>query len=139
MPRPGGASADYQGDLYTALQVALRTAAQAHTLDDLLQKRDEISAAVLKAVRDIMLPAPLKRAYAAELEARKEAAAALERARGEQAVLRKLANLAKTVEGNPGLMQLRTLQAFADSPNVTVSLGAPGGERLGLQACAFGG
>jgi hypothetical protein len=81
------------------------------------------------ALRDVMLPAPLKRAYAAEVEARKEAAGALEKARGEQAVLRKLANLAKMVEESPGLMDLRALQAFADSPHVHVALGL-GGARV---------
>ena len=135
-------SVDYHGDLYLALQMTLRQAAQARALDDLLQGRDEISAAVLETVRptaealglevaqvgvrDVMLPAPLKRAYAAEIEARKEAASALERARGEQAVLRKLANLAKMAEDTPGLMELRTLQAFAGSQNVTVTLGGTG-------------
>ena len=55
--------------------------------------------------------------------------AALERARGESAALRNLANAARVLEGNPALMNLRLLQSLsaAQSAGNTLVLGVPGG------------
>jgi len=55
--------------------------------------------------------------------------AALEKARGETAALRNLANAARLVEDNPALMQLRLLQSLGETSGNTVVLGmsAPGG------------
>ena len=133
------ASQYYYTDLYDAFQMAIRQSVEEYELDELLANRNiavEKIMEVLKplaedlgvevkavGVRDIMLPAALKRAYSGALEARKDAEREIEKARGEQAVLRKLSNLAKMVEDNPGLMQLRTLQAFSESDNVSVFLG----------------
>jgi hypothetical protein len=53
----------------------------------------------------------------------------LERARGETAALRNLANAARMLEGNPALQNLRLLQslnAVQNSGN-TLILGVPGG------------
>jgi regulator of protease activity HflC (stomatin/prohibitin superfamily) len=61
-------------------------------------------------IRDLMLPGDLKRIFAQEVQARKEGLAALERARGERAALRSLANAARLVQDNPALLQLRLLQ-----------------------------
>ena len=61
-------------------------------------------------VRDVMVPAELKRAFAGIVAARREGEAALERARGETAALRSLANAGRMIEDNPGLLQLRILQ-----------------------------
>ena len=47
------------------------------------------------------------------LRARAEGHAALERARGESAALRNLANAARLMDGNPALMNLRLLQTIA--------------------------
>ena len=58
-------------------------------------------------VKDVMLPAELKRAFGDVLKAKQEGQAALERARGESASLRNLANAARVLEGNPALMNLR--------------------------------
>lgn len=74
-------------------------------------------------IRDVILPAALKKAYSGAVEARKHAEREMEIARGEQAVLRKLANLTKMLADNPGLLQLRTLQAFSNSEHVNVTLG----------------
>jgi hypothetical protein len=49
--------------------------------------------------------------------------AALEKARGETAALRNLANAAQLVERNPYLLQLRLLQVLGQQPGNTVVLG----------------
>lgn len=60
------------------------------------------------------------------IRAQKEGLAALERARGETAALRHLANAARMVEGNPALLQLRLIQAVGDGSGNTVVLGLSG-------------
>ena len=62
--------------------------------------------------------------------AKLEAAASLERARGEQATLRLLANAARLIKGNPELMNLRVLQALSVGPGKaapTIILGGGAG------------
>jgi len=59
------------------------------------------------------------------VKARQEGLAALERARGETAALRSLANAAHLIERNPALMQLRLLQAVGQNSGNTVVLGVP--------------
>ena len=77
-------------------------------------------------VRDVMVPSELKRAYAGIVAARREGEAALERARGEQAALRALANAGRLLEENPGLLQLRVLQQLGASSGNTIMLGIGG-------------
>ena len=67
-----------------------------------------------------MLPNNLKRAYAGVLEAQKEAERRLEQARGEQAVVRSLANTARMLGENPALVQARMLQALDTGGNTLV-------------------
>jgi hypothetical protein len=66
-------------------------------------------------VKDVMQPAELKRASGDVFKAKQEGQAALERARGESASLRNLANAARVLEGNPALMNLRVLQSLASA------------------------
>lgn len=63
------------------------------------------------------------------LKAKQEGHAALERARGESASLRNLANAARVLEGNPALMNLRLMQSLSAAQNAgnTLVLGMPGG------------
>ena len=75
-----------------------------------------------------MVPAELKRAFAGIVAARREGEAALERARGETAALRSLANAGRMIEDNPGLLQLRILQQLGGSSGNTIMLGVPGAE-----------
>jgi regulator of protease activity HflC (stomatin/prohibitin superfamily) len=113
--------------VYAAIQVALREATASRTLDELLASRGELGPEVVAAatgtaegvgvviedvaVRDVMLPAELRRAATEAATARAHGLASLERARGEVASTRALANAAKMVADNPALLQLRTLQA----------------------------
>jgi hypothetical protein len=73
-----------------------------------------------------MVPGELKRAFAGIVAARREGEAALERARGETAALRSLANAGRLVDENPGLLQLRLLQQLEASSGNTVVMGWPG-------------
>ncbi len=63
------------------------------------------------------------------LPSKQEGQAALERARGESAALRNLANASRLLEGNPALMNLRLLQSLsaAQGAGNTLVLGMPGG------------
>ncbi len=130
---------DFYSSLYMVLQLALREISGSMNLDDLLSKRNTIGAALMEKcapkvkemglelleidIRDIMLPGELKQAYSQVLRARKEGEAALEKARGETAALRNLANAAKMMDDNPALMQLRALHAMSESKGGTVVLG----------------
>ena len=118
---------DADGFVYAALQIAVREAVATRTLDELLAARDTVPTDVRErvqgatdavgvvvdslALRDVMVPAELKRAAADVAAARSQGQAALERARAEVASTRALANAARMVAEQPGLLQLRTLQA----------------------------
>jgi regulator of protease activity HflC (stomatin/prohibitin superfamily) len=133
--------ADAFGAMYASLQVALREAAAATDVDDLLERRGELGEALqarasgdaervgLRLLRvepkDFMFPGELRRSFAQVVVARKEGLAALERARGETAALRNLANAARAIEGNPMLLQLRLLQELGKTGGNTVVLGLP--------------
>ncbi len=58
--------------------------------------------------------AELKKSFSEVVRARQEGQAALERARGETAALRNLANAARMLENNPALQNLRWLQAVSE-------------------------
>jgi len=140
-----GAS-NVSGRIYEAAQIVLRKRIGALTLDTLLTERgtlDEGLAADIESsvtglgitvigfdVRDLNLVGAAKQAYADLWRAQKEGLAALERARGEQAALRALANAARMLKGNPELMNLRVLQALQSQPGKTAPTvilgGAPG-------------
>ncbi|HEY6224295.1 MAG TPA: slipin family protein [Gemmatimonadales bacterium] len=134
--------ASYREALYTVLQLALREVAAAGSVDAILATRLEIGKqlvgiagpkvteyglTLLEAeVKDVMFPGDLKKIFAQVVKARQEGLAALERARGESAALRNLANAAGLVEQRPALMQLRVLQALGQTPGNTVVLGLGG-------------
>jgi regulator of protease activity HflC (stomatin/prohibitin superfamily) len=125
------------------LQLGLREALAGLTADQLLAERAAIGPAVFERTasrlarlgiellsveaRDLMVSGELKRAFAGVITARKEGEAALERARGETASLRSLANAGRMVSDNPGLLQLRMLQQLGASPGSSVVLTMPDG------------
>lgn len=132
----------YQEALYTILQLSLREIISSMDAEALLKERKEVDEKLFEksapqmeaiglkllsaAVKDIMFPGELKEIFAQITKARKEGLAALERARGEIASLRKLANGAQMLKKNPELFQLRVLQAIGDSSGNTVVLGNMG-------------
>lgn len=132
--------------LQTDLQLALREIAASRPLEKLIDERPALDAELLAlivakstrrgirvtgaAVRDVMLSAETRRLYAEFERARLEGLAALERARGEQAALRSLANSARMLKGNPELMNLRLLHALSGQPGKpapTIVLGGGSG------------
>jgi hypothetical protein len=135
---------NWQSELHNAAQLALRAVAGGVAVEALLNQRLEIGAQLLARVqpeaariginvlavevKDLMFPADLKRAFADVLKAKQEGQAALERARGESAALRNLANAARVLEGNPALMNLRLMQSLSTAQNAgnTLVLGLPG-------------
>lgn len=135
--------ADQDADrlLYLLVQLGLREVVAGRDLADLLSARTTIGPAVADIVgmrmgeigiellsvdvRDVMVPAELKRAYAAVIVARHEGAASLERARGETAALRSLANAGRLLDDHPGLLSLRLVQELRAGIGNTVVLGVP--------------
>ena len=87
-------------------------------------------------VRDFMMAGGLREAYANVLLAKQQGLAALERARGESAAIRNLANTAELMKRHPGLMQLRMLQAVeAGSGNkIVVAFGPEGSGAVSEEA-----
>jgi len=132
---------DFQETLYTELQLALRQIIGSVDIEALLAARDDISNKLIEmtaakaqelglrlitvSIKDIMFPGKLRETFAQVVIARKEGLAALEKARGETASLRNLANAAKMIESSPSLMQLRVLQAVGASSGNTLILGMP--------------
>jgi len=119
------------GHIYSATQTAIRTVVAGVTLEALLGQRVAFAAQLRELVapaaatlgvqihaaevRDVMLPGDLRKAFSETLKARQEGQAALERARGESAALRSLANAARLLEGHPALATLRFLQTLEGS------------------------
>ena len=137
---------DYEQALYVGVQLALRTIVAENNIDEMLAQRFEIGKKLVSEmtsqaeaiglklhtveVKDVMFPGDLKKIFAEVVKAQKEGQAALERARGETAALRNLANAAKMMENNPALMNLRVLQTIAGSSGSsgnTFVLGIPQG------------
>lgn len=121
--------------LYMSAQFKLREVISSIEMDDLLKSRQKINDAVKNLLledkslvgfsihsvdlKDIMFSAELKKVYSEVLKAKKEALSLLEKARGESATLRSLANTAKMLENNPELAQLRLIQTIEASQGNT--------------------
>jgi regulator of protease activity HflC (stomatin/prohibitin superfamily) len=129
---------DYQAALYQELQISLRSIAGSRTVDELLEQRNQIGGTVKETVdakyhdlgiqlqsvniKDVMFPGPLRSIFTQVVKAKKVGLASLEKARGETAALRNLANAAQMIKGNPELFQLRVLQA---APSSSIVIGVP--------------
>ena len=136
-------SENYAAALYTQLQQALRAGVSAVDIETLLANRTDLGPKMLEeckplaeplglqleslAIRDLTLPGELKKIFAQVVKARQEGLAALERARGETAALRNLANAAQMVQRNPHLFQLRLLQVAGQQAGTTLVVGMPQG------------
>jgi regulator of protease activity HflC (stomatin/prohibitin superfamily) len=147
------ASADPATALYVEIQLALRQIVAAESAETFLQNKsshgekllplltDRAQSLGLKVdridIRDVMLPADLKRSFMSALQQRQETQAGLEKARAETAALRTLANAAKLMRDNPELLQLRylqTLQEVGTGVGNTLVLGLTDSERLKMAA-----
>lgn len=123
----------------------LRDAVTVLEFERVMEARESIADAVLTAARaraadvgievdtavfrDLVLPAPIKKLLAAQVHARIEGLAALERARAEHATMRSLANTARLVAQHPELGRVRMLQEMsaADRPTFVINVDAMSG------------
>lgn len=129
----------WRDGFYLRAQLALRNLVAAVTLEELLGARGRLDTdlnlalapaaapagleLIDVAVRDLIVPGELRRAVADVVAARLEGQATLERARGETAAIRSLANAARAAADNPALLQLRMLQQMEQSTGNTYVLG----------------
>lgn len=126
------AAEDARQALYTRIQLALRQTIGDLTLDQIIERKAGFGAELLTRVhdqaatdlgievaavdiRDTMLGSELRSAYSGVLTARKEAQTKLEKARGEAAALRTLANAARLFDDHPGLLRLRALETIKEA------------------------
>ena len=132
---------NFQDALYLELQLALREIIGSADIDTVLKDRSELSRKLLEMterkaqdlglklisvnLKDIMFPGKLKEVFAQAVSARKEGLAILEKAKGETAALRSLANAAKMIEANPHLIQLRLIQSLGQSSGNSLVFGMP--------------
>lgn len=112
----------------TFAQTALRDVTGNFDLDEILSKRDEISAQIREIVdtqtdkwgidiesvklQNIELPADMKRAMAKQAEAERERRAAIISAEGEKASATAVAEAAHLLAQTPGALNIRTLQTL---------------------------
>ncbi|WP_322920580.1 SPFH domain-containing protein [Nocardioides renjunii] len=132
---------DPVGAVYLAVQLGLRDVLAGQDAESLVRSprtrladgvrdRAAVTAAevgirlVDVVVKDVVLPADLRAAYAELVVGRHRAQAQLEAARAETAALRSLANGAKLLDDHPSLAQLRLVQALP--PGSRVELVQPG-------------
>lgn len=117
---------DYEKQLYILIQLALRAYVGTQTLDELLDKKEEVSKFVSTSikesskslgvmvancgVRDIILPGDVKDIMNKVLIAQKQAQANTIMRREETASTRSLLNTAKLMEENEMLMKLKELE-----------------------------
>ena len=126
----------------TFAQTALRDVTGNFDLDEILSKRDEISAQIREIVdaqtdkwgidiesvklQNIELPADMKRAMAKQAEAERERRAAIISAEGEKSAAAAVAEAAHMLAQTPGGMNIRTLQTLekisADPSQKTVTV-----------------
>jgi regulator of protease activity HflC (stomatin/prohibitin superfamily) len=117
---------DYEAWLYHDLQMALRDAVGALTLDELLSKRGDLGRSVAAEIRgkaeayglsiqdvglkDVTLPGDMKEILNQVIQARKRAEAAQIERREEVAAVRSQVNTAEMLQKNPVLMKLREME-----------------------------
>ena len=125
-PRRASEAADFVGQLYTAVQLAMRDYVGAHTLDEILagreglsefaagklaKKAEELFVEVSDAgVRDIILPGEIRDIMNTVLTAEKRAQANVITRREEVASTRSLLNTAKLMDENKTLYRLKELE-----------------------------
>ena len=121
-------------------QTTMRNAVGERTLDELLQKRNEIAETIkadldaktdpwgiaveMLELKDVIIPDNLKRTISKEAEAEREKRAVIIKALGDREAADNLAAAAATLAAQPGAMHLRTLQAVndlsSDQSNTTI-------------------
>lgn len=137
---------DYEKQLYILVQLALREFMGTLTLDELLEKKESISAYVLGAlkdkagklgveirdcgVRDIILPGEMKEIMNQVLVAQKKAEANVIMRREETASTRSLLNTAKLMEENSMLFKLKEMEYVEKIADKINSISLSGGNQI---------
>ena len=131
---------DFRYAVSQLAQTSMRNAVGERTLDELLQKRNEIADTIkvgldqktdpwgidveMLELKDVIIPDDLKRTISKEAEAEREKRAVIIKAQGDKEAAHNLAEAAKTLNTMPGAMHLRTLQAIndlsSDQSNTTI-------------------
>ena len=121
-------------------QVTMRNMVGQYTLDEILKNREEVSTKIQEIVdkatepwgiqvvnldlKDIVIPADLKRTIAKAAEAERERRAVIIQAEGEVMAAENVTKAAKMLSEAPGALHLRTLQSIndlsSDQSNTTV-------------------
>lgn len=117
---------DFEKQLYAMVQLAVREFAGTYTLDELLEKKEEIGTHVVESVeqkvtelgvklvscgvRDIILPGEMRSIMNQVLVAQKQAQANVITRREETASTRSLLNTAKLMEDNDMLFKLKEME-----------------------------
>jgi len=117
---------DYEKQLYTILQLALRAFVGSYTLDELLDSKEAIAKAVMDdikdqvtklgivvlhtGIRDVILPGDMKEIMNQVLIAQKKAQANVIMRREETASTRSLLNTAKLMDDNDMLFKLKEME-----------------------------
>ncbi|WP_459210142.1 slipin family protein [Aquimarina rhabdastrellae] len=117
---------DYEKQLYVMLQLALRAYIGKYTLDEILDRKDDIAQIILdevkqqaqkigiqvlnSGIRDVILPGEMKEIMNQVLVAQKRAQANSITRREETAATRSLLNTAKLMEENTMLYQLKEME-----------------------------
>jgi len=126
--------------IYLEVQLAMRDLFSVLPVEEIITQRDKLSVGLKErmasrlpalglaldagGIKDIMFPGPVRQMFSQVVEARKAAQASLEKARGESATLRHLANAARMLENNPALVTLKTLQTVSEGKH-TLVMGLP--------------
>ncbi len=121
---------DYNYAIYQLAQVTMRNIIGEVEMDELLSKRDEISAKIKDivekttdiwgvevenvALKDIILPENMVRTIAKQAESEREKRAVIIKAEGEKIAADNLVEAAKKLSSVPGAMHLRTLSTLND-------------------------
>ncbi|MGB7964013.1 MAG: SPFH domain-containing protein [Propionicimonas sp.] len=132
-------SLDGDAVIYQAIQIALREAITTRTLAEVLADRAGISAALLAparsaaggvglevfaaVVRDLTVAQEARVVLAEVALESQRSKIVLERARTEVAATRALANAARIMAENPGLLQLRMVQSAPSGATVVINTG----------------
>ena len=128
--------------VYLAVQVALRDALAGVVVDDALATaRQSLSPTLTVAaqtsaaalgievrevvVKDVLLPADLRAAYAELVTSKQRAQVKLRRPAAETAALRSLANAAKLLDDHPALAKLRLVQSLPPGSKLRLSVDEP--------------
>ncbi len=136
----------YEKQLYTATQLALRAYVGTMTLDELLDKKDEVAAFVMKAlttkaeklglavmdagIKDLILPGDVKEIMSKVLIAQKNAQANIITRREETASTRSLLNTAKLMEENSMLFKLKEMEYVEKIAEKINSISLSGGNQI---------